>query len=240
MAQDRHIPDASVVLLAGGSGHRFGGSIPKQFLTAMRDEDHECSVLELPIRAYSEHDRIESIIVVCHADFLSHARAICQDYPKVTQFFSGGASRQESSCIGVKAVTTPYVFIQDAARPLVRTGAIEECFALLDAGEWNINTVLPQTSSMVVLNGDGRMIGSSRREGLAAGQCPQVFVTDMIRGAQAEAVRKGTAFHDECTMLLEYCPGSSAATIMGAPSGLKITVPEDLEVVQFYLENRRA
>ena len=53
------------IILAGGSGIRFGGEIPKQFefLNSKR-------IIDYSLNIFSNHDSIDDIIIVSHKDWI--------------------------------------------------------------------------------------------------------------------------------------------------------------------------
>ena len=53
------------IILAGGSGHRLGESIPKQFLKIAGKK-----VIEHTIDLFQNHPWIDEIVVVVHPDYV--------------------------------------------------------------------------------------------------------------------------------------------------------------------------
>ena len=94
------MPHTIALILAGGSGSRFGSARPKQFtLVAGR------TVLEHSIAAFEQSEEIDEIGIVSHPDHLDEVRAILQQqpHPKVTQVVAGGKERQDSTLNGLRA-----------------------------------------------------------------------------------------------------------------------------------------
>ena len=75
----------TAILLAGGSGSRFGSDKPKQFL-----EIDGCTVLEHSIRVFQQCDLIDSIVIVTRQDFVDEVRQIAASYSKVMHVRPGG------------------------------------------------------------------------------------------------------------------------------------------------------
>lgn len=88
------------LILAGGTGSRFGSARPKQFtLVAGR------TVLEHSIAAFEQSEDIDEIGIVAHPDHLDEVRDLLrqQPHPKVTQVVAGGKERQDSTLNGLLA-----------------------------------------------------------------------------------------------------------------------------------------
>ena len=94
------MPHTIALILAGGTGSRFGSARPKQFtLVAGR------TVLEHSIAAFEQSEEIDEIGIVAHPDHLNEVRDLLrqQPHPKVTQVVAGGKERQDSTLNGLRA-----------------------------------------------------------------------------------------------------------------------------------------
>ena len=94
------MPHTIALILAGGTGSRFGSARPKQFtLVAGR------TVLEHSIAAFEQSEEIDEIGIVAHPDHLDQVRDLLrqQPHPKVTQVVAGGKERQDSTLNGLRA-----------------------------------------------------------------------------------------------------------------------------------------
>lgn len=94
------MPHTIALILAGGTGSRFGSERPKQFtLVAGR------TVLEHSIAAFEQSEEIDEIGIVAHPDHLNEVRDLLrqQPHPKVTQVVAGGKERQDSTLNGLRA-----------------------------------------------------------------------------------------------------------------------------------------
>lgn len=94
------MPHTIALILAGGTGSRFGSARPKQFtLVAGR------TVLEHSIAAFEQSEEIDEIGIVVHPDHLDEVRDLLQQqpHPKVIQVVAGGKERQDSTLNGLRA-----------------------------------------------------------------------------------------------------------------------------------------
>lgn len=93
------MPHTIALILAGGTGSRFGSARPKQFtLVAGR------TVLEHSIAAFEQSEEIDEIGIVVHPKHLDEVRDLLrqQPHPKVTQVVAGGKERQDSTLNGLR------------------------------------------------------------------------------------------------------------------------------------------
>ena len=94
------MPHTIALILAGGTGSRFGSTRPKQFASVGGR-----TVLEHSIAAFEEVQAIDEIGIVAHPDHLDEVRSILQQHPhpKITHVVAGGKERQDSTINGMRA-----------------------------------------------------------------------------------------------------------------------------------------
>ena len=94
------------IILAGGTGERFGDTTPKQFIIL-----HGRRVLDYSVSTFLKHDNINSVIIVCPKDWI---KIIQKEYPNCLVVESG-KTRKDSSFNGLKACSknTKNVFYVD-------------------------------------------------------------------------------------------------------------------------------
>ena len=108
------MPHTIALILAGGTGSRFGSVRPKQFtLVAGR------TVLEHSIAAFEQSEEIDEIGIVAHPDHLDEVRDLLQQqpHPKVTQVVAGGKERQDSTINGMRAFLDATGRLKASTRP---------------------------------------------------------------------------------------------------------------------------
>ncbi|MCR5235992.1 MAG: 2-C-methyl-D-erythritol 4-phosphate cytidylyltransferase, partial [Lachnospiraceae bacterium] len=96
----RQMMKTQMIILAGGSGERFGGNIPKQFVKIAGK-----TIIEHTIAQIERSDEIDSMIIVVHEKFYDYMNdlILANHFSKVKKVIVGGASRQESSYAGICA-----------------------------------------------------------------------------------------------------------------------------------------
>ena len=75
------------------------------------------------------------------------------------------------------------------------------------------------------------------REFIVQAQTPQGFRYGLLKQAFAEASADGFLGTDEASLVERS--GQAVAVVHGSPSNIKITQPGDLELAEFYLQQRR-
>ena len=94
------MPHTIALILAGGTGSRFGSARPKQFTLVAGH-----TVLEHSIAAFEQSEEIDEIGIVVHPKHLDEVRDLLQQqpHPKVIQVVAGGKERQDSTLNGLRA-----------------------------------------------------------------------------------------------------------------------------------------
>jgi 2-C-methyl-D-erythritol 4-phosphate cytidylyltransferase len=217
------------IVLAGGAGERMGLPLPKQFV-----ELAGIPLIMHSIIAFEKAYGIDGIVVVVPEAFIKLAEGVIEDCKakKVLKVISGGATRQESSRIGVLNApdVAQKVLIHDASRPFIteelisRTiKAIEVCGA--------VNLVIPSTDTIVVVDERGYITGIPNRNSYMHCQTPQGFHLDLIKDAHIHAVSRGISNStDDCTLVLKM--GKAVYSIPGDPYNMKITYPLDFKIAE--------
>ena len=119
---------AAALILGGGSAVRFGGDVPKQYLTLAGR-----AVLRHSAETFASHPDIDAVRVVIRADdrtIYDDAMAGLDILAPVT----GGTTRQESSRLGLESLAElapDRVLIHDAARPFIDEATISRIIDLI-------------------------------------------------------------------------------------------------------------
>src|SRR5215472_12525754 len=219
------------VVLAGGTGERFGTGVPKQLLPFAGRP-----LIEHSVAAFDEAPAVDSVLVVMaagHAGQVREALAGC-GYGKLAGVIAGGQSRVESTRCAIEALGGEEcdVLFHDAARPLVDQRIIADCAAAL-ATHRAVGVAVPSSDTIAVVS-DGVMTAIPRRDSLARCQTPQGFRLSVIRRAyQLAAADPGFGdlpVTDDCGIVLRYLPDVGVHVVPGSERNLKITFPRDLAV----------
>ena len=210
------------IVVAGGSGSRFGDSLPKQFqdLGGLR-------VIDWALAAAGA--ACDGVVAVLPESYL-HATL-----PIGIVTVAGGASRSESVRAGLAAVPTDtaVVVVHDAARPLAEPALFERVIAAVRAGADGAvpGVPVPDTIKRVDPSGE-RVLETLERAALRAVQTPQAFAADVLRRAHAGG---GEATDDAA---LVEAAGATVVVVDGDPANLKVTGPDDLARAEMLLSRR--
>ena len=219
------------VVLAGGSGTRLGGALPKQFL-----EVEGKPIIAYTIEAFQKNPRIDEIVVVSRAENVDLMWGIVHrfHYEKVSKVLLGGKERYDSSLAAIAAYDHPddVLLLHDGVRPLVSQRVIDRC---LDAMV-NYNAVgvaVKTTDTIVEVDHLGCIVAPPPRSSPRNMQTPQCFRLSVIRKAYEVALRD-PAFvtTDDCGVVAKYLPEEPVFIVEGEPTNIKVTYKEDLALMR--------
>jgi 2-C-methyl-D-erythritol 4-phosphate cytidylyltransferase len=224
------------VVLAAGSGQRFGGDLPKQLRTLAGR-----TLIEHSVAAFDAAPGIDAILVVTSPDLTGQVRALLagRRYRKVTGVIEGGVTRSDSTWRAITALGTGEcdVLFHDAARPLVDQQIIAGCVRAL-ATDRAAGVAVPSSDTIVEAR-DGVLTGMPRRDLLLRCQTPQGFRLSVIsmahRLAQADPDFAASASTDDCGVVLRYLPEVPVRAVPGSERNIKITYPSDLDIAEILL-----
>lgn len=231
------------VVVAAGSGSRFGGDVPKQYLPI----DHEC-VLQHTIRALAQHCEIQAAtLVVNKNDTLVQTLPFCLP----VRLVSGGMTRHQSVSFGVQTLTeaapSDLVLIHDGARPCLSKDDLQKVIACAKDEPFGAMLATPVVDTLKFSSNGTHTDQTVPREGLWQAQTPQIYRFKFLQQA-LEYIRKQEKQHrrklwrgvqttldmtDEA-MAFEVLQ-MPVALVQGSRSNIKLTYPSDLPLVRAIL-----
>jgi 2-C-methyl-D-erythritol 4-phosphate cytidylyltransferase len=224
------------IIPAAGRGLRLGLPTPKQFL-----EFHQKPLLIHTLATIAAAPFIDALVLAVPGDFLIEAQALVADYfghaPSVT-VIAGGKERQDSvwNALQVVPEACDLVLIHDGVRPLVTRQLLEDAWrAAQQTGA--VIAAIPATDTVKRVR-DGLVNETLSREEIWLVQTPQVFRCDLLRRAYEESRRCGWSATDDASLVERI--GVTVSVVAGDRTNLKITTPEDLEWLRWYLDSRSA
>ena len=223
------------IVLASGTGERFGENIPKQFY-----KFEGKTILEHSLDAFEQNKNIDEIILVTNPQFRDLAEDILKnnDYKKITKVLNGGKTRVESSYIGTSAAdNNSNVLIHDAVRAFVTQKIINDNVEALKSYQ-AVGTAIDTVDTIIQIDEDNIITNIPQRKSLKRVQTPQSFRVELIQKAHKLAMEdKNASFTDDCGLILKYNL-APIHIVEGDEINLKITQKDDLEVIKNVLAKR--
>lgn len=218
-----------VIIVAAGSGSRFGAGLPKQY--CLLDGR---PVLMRTIDAFRRAIPYADITIVINRDMEELWADLCHKCRFTSPSIAyGGSTRWESVKNAVQAISpadTDIIMVHDGARPIVEAEMVGRILQAMLTCEAAI-PVVPVTDSLRIITADGSQ--AIDRAPLRAVQTPQAF-----RGAAIKAMYSlpySPLFTDDASVY-EASSRGALAIVPGSPSNLKITHPTDLLVAAALLK----
>ena len=221
------------VIIAGGSGHRMGQDIPKQFINV-----YDKPVLIYTLESFQRNDLIDAIEVVCidgwHNVLWAYAKQF--NITKVKWVISGGNSAQESIRNGVynlKDVCSAddNIIIHDGIRPLVDDEVLEDVIAKCNEFGNGV-TSLPYNEQIFVIDDEASTTKYIPRETLRRVSTPQAYKFDKLVWAYEKAFAEEIGIYGSSytnTMMVEL--GERLYFAKGSDKNIKLTTKDDLEIL---------
>lgn len=227
------------IVIAGGSGHRMGQDIPKQFINV-----YDKPILIYTLESFQRHPMIDFIEVVCIEGWESIVWAYAKQFniSKLKWIVKGGDTGQESIRNGVynlegKVSENDIIVIHDGIRPLIETSVLAD--VINKASEYgNAVTSMPYNEQIFVISEDDETTTTQYipRETLRRVATPQAYRFDLLDEKYHEAFEKeigiyGSAYTN--TMMVEL--GVRLHFAAGSDKNIKLTTKDDLEMFKGYL-----
>lgn len=223
-------PKTAAVILAGGTGERFGREGGKQLV-----EIAGKPILTWSAETFDAVGDVGLIVIVCPEDREEeYLRRAIDPFPFVTPIVTthAGTIRQESAYMGLEAVPDDfeYIVIHDGARPLVTPEIIQHTINTVKGNIDADGAVVahPAIDTLKIVE-DGVIAGTPDRHVFWNAQTPQVFRLGTYRRAQISAMEDGFVGTDDSSLIERL--GGKVLVVEGKRDNIKLTVPEDYDLL---------
>ncbi|OKH89962.1 bifunctional 2-C-methyl-D-erythritol 4-phosphate cytidylyltransferase/2-C-methyl-D-erythritol 2,4-cyclodiphosphate synthase [Thalassospira sp. TSL5-1] len=221
----------SVVIVAAGSGSRFGDPLPKQY-----HHIGDKTLLRHSIEAFMQLCPAHHIQVVYNPLHQNHLDAAIGDLitgKGLRPAVAGGATRQQSVLNGLRAlsdVTPDYVLVHDAARPGIDPDVI---YRVLDALQDHKGAIpgIAVHDTIKQCDDDKVILRTIARDTLMRAQTPQGF--DFNALLMAHTKFEGQEMTDDASLLEQL--GIPVKCVPGSERNDKITRRDDIARLSEYL-----
>ena len=218
------------IFVAGGSGTRMGGDLPKQFLLL-----DGRPILQCTIERFLEAEPDLKVITVLPRTHFQTWKSLCatHSFHCPQTLVAGGLTRFHSVQNALKKVPDgAIVAIHDGVRPLLSAELVRR---MLDRMEAGCRALLPVVPVVDTLRSRIPGIPDPDRTKVVAVQTPQIFRSEDIKAAYTQAYE--LSFTDDASVADRY--GIPLAFEEGERFNLKITTPEDLVLAEAILTRKR-
>ena len=228
------MPRHYAIVPAAGSGSRFGGEKPKQYLDLLGRP-----LIYHTLAALTACPDIERVWVVLAPDDpwwpqydwsgLGH---------KLETVRCGGATRAESVTNGLQAAAMvaaddDWILVHDAARPCLSAAMLERLFTELADDPVGGILAVPVADTVKRADAEQRVAATEPRDGLWQAQTPQMFRYGQLQ----KSLKNEIAVTDEAGAI--EAAGLKPKLVRGDSTNLKVTWPADLALAAMILRARQ-
>jgi 2-C-methyl-D-erythritol 4-phosphate cytidylyltransferase len=225
-----------VVVPAAGSGARFGGELPKQYLQLAGQP-----LIVQTLQRLLAHPAIEGAMVALAEDD-AHLVRLVPRFDKPVTTCLGGAQRAGSVLAALRALPDlvsgdDLVLVHDAARPCIRVSELDRVICAAQSDTVGALLALPLRDTLKRAGDGARVEATEPRERLWRAQTPQVFRRAALMDALEQARAAGARITDE-SMAMERV-GLRPLLVEGSEDNIKVTVVADLALAERILAAQR-
>jgi 2-C-methyl-D-erythritol 4-phosphate cytidylyltransferase len=229
------------VILAAGQGTRMGAGQNK-VLMRLRG----MPILAHTLAAFEATPLITETLLVAHPDEVAQCQGLVAEFglAKVGAVIAGGTTRHQSEDQAfawlrrrIDAGAIDLMLIHDGARPLVTPDEIAAVIAASRAtGGALLAAAVAADETLLLTDSEGQALQTWPSDELALAQTPQAFDARTLLGAYDAARAEG--FEGSDTAASFERAGGRVRVVLGPPSNLKVTTPDDLHRAEAWLESQ--
>lgn len=221
------------LIVAAGTGSRFGGTTPKQY-----QDIAGRPMLHHAVRGLLIAGEIEAVFVVLAPDDSDFRRHDWSEFgDRLAPLYCGGHSRHDSVRNGLVAASSTvdpedWVLVHDAARPCLGEDELRRLIEIVAPDETGGILAIPVSDTLKRADSEQRIAATEARAGLWQAQTPQMF----RHGVLLQALEQSANTTDEASAVERL--GLRPRLVEGRATNLKVTYPADLELAELLLRGR--
>jgi 2-C-methyl-D-erythritol 4-phosphate cytidylyltransferase len=237
-----------VIIPAAGLGTRMAAGSTKPGVHTARSKQFAeiggTPILIHTLRRFAENAQVNEIFVALRKAEIKQFQPRLNQEPFANRvhLVEGGDNRQQSvanALAQVKADANDVVLVHDAVRPFIDAEVITNVInAVKKHGAAIVGMPAVDTIKQVDRTAQGAIITSTiPRERIVQAQTPQGFRYSVIKKAFDEATADGFTGTDEASLVERS--GGEVWVVMGSAQNFKITTPSDMQLAEFYLNQKK-
>ncbi|MBI5658896.1 MAG: 2-C-methyl-D-erythritol 4-phosphate cytidylyltransferase [Nitrosomonadales bacterium] len=221
--------DLFALVPAAGSGSRFGGELPKQYMPLAGKP-----MIHHAIAALCANTGIGATFVVLAPDDAHWNHFDWSPFgARLQPLFCGGRTRAESVLNGLLASglePDDWVLVHDAARPCLSQAQLARLIGELRDDEVGGILAVPVADTLKRADAAGRIARTESRAGLWQAQTPQMFRA----GVLLQALQQAKDVTDEASAVETL--GLKPKLVESGPANFKVTYPQDIKLAELLLK----
>lgn len=224
------------IIVAGGSGSRFGAEVPKQFLELAGLPILMRTITTFGVALTENKGDSYDIIVTLPVNQMELWRELCEryDFAVPHRVVAGGETRWHSVKNALESIgdiaDVDVIAVHDGVRPLA---SVELIARTLDKARKSGSAIPVVALNDSVRQVEGEMSRALDRSSLRAVQTPQVFDARLLMDAYRQPFE--STFTDDASVVERA--GHGVSLVEGDPKNLKVTRPMDLALAEYLLNN---
>lgn len=223
------------IVPSAGIGKRFSLSVKKTF-TSLQG----APLIAHTLKRLCEEELITEVLPVISREDIEKCSLMIREFGlrKVNRIAPGGNERQDSVFNALKlieqetAAKDSIILIHDGVRPFIPEGLIGRLIRELDTCD-GVVPGLPLKETIKETDAQEMVISTVDRERFRSVQTPQAFRYSTIKKAYDSASSEAHYATDDAALVERA--GGKVRVIAGSPFNIKITTPEDLDMIEFIL-----
>lgn len=216
------------IVVAAGSGRRFGAELPKQF--------HPVGgrpALMHAVDAMRRYGRGGMVVTVLNPDYIGYWADVCASSGfDPGPLVAGGDTRWQSvkNAVDAYGADADIITVHDGARPLVGKSVVEAVVEAVASGAKGAVPAVALSDSIRLVGADGHSMAVDRSAYMAV-QTPQGFSGEEFRKAYGAPYRP--TFTDDASVM--EAAGYDVSLVEGSPANIKVTNPSDIAIAEILL-----